>query len=164
MHAQRPGRPGLRLTTRSLLALILLAASGLSPAAYARGARAAARSSVCGQGRVAAAPFVRTELFFGARKPDGGEVSETEWEAFLDKVITPEFPDGLTVLVGKGQFRGSDGVVIEERSVVLILLYPLRARRESGRKIEKIRAAYKRDFRQESVLRVDAAAPVCVSF
>ena len=152
-----------------LLVLALLAAS-LPPApAYAKvlpstAARGVAQSGACKQRGVAAVPFFRTELFFGSRKPDGNEVSETEWDDFLDKVITPEFPDGLTVLTGTGQFRGSDGIAIEEKGRVLILLYPRRTRKESGKRIEKIRVAYKREFRQQSVLRVDDPVPVCVSF
>ncbi|MCM3871432.1 MAG: DUF3574 domain-containing protein [Pyrinomonadaceae bacterium] len=157
--------------TNKFLVLTSIAASLLAPAEYVRGrpspsaaVRAVAQSGACRQQGVGAAPFVRTELFFGARKPDGTEVSETEWDDFLDKVVTPQFPDGLTVLTGRGQFRGSDGIVIEEKGTVLILLYPRRARKESNRKIEKIRTAYRREFRQQSVLRVDYPAPVCVSF
>ena len=149
----------------------LLAASLPNPSAYAGVApapvvamRVVAQSGACRQQGISAVPFVRTELFFGARKPDGSEVSETEWEAFLDNVITPEFPEGLTVLTGKGQFRGSDGITIEEKGAVLILLYPSRARKASNQKIQKIRTAYRRAFQQESVLRVDYPAPVCVSF
>jgi hypothetical protein len=157
--------------TNKFLVLTSIAASLLTPAEYAGGrpapsaaVRAVTQSGACRQQGVGAAPFVRTELFFGARKPDGSEVSETEWDDFLDNVITPEFPDGLTVLTGKGQFRGSDGIAIEEKGTVLILLYPRRARKESSKKIEKIRTAYRREFRQQSVLRVDYPAPVCVSF
>lgn len=108
--------------------------------------------------------FVRTELFFGRNKPDGTEVSQEEFAAFLSDTITPEFPDGLTVLDGIGQFRDADGRVIREKAKVLILLYPLNAKRQSSRKIERIRTAYKNRFQQQSVLRVDDRLPVRVSF
>jgi hypothetical protein len=98
--------------------------------------------------------FVRTELFFGSARP-GGEVSEAEFQQFLDQCVTPRFPDGLTLVTGLGQFRGTDGVLIEERSMLLILLYPDEARRESHKRIEEIRNAYKQIFQQESVLRAD---------
>ena len=39
--------------------------------------------------------------------------------------------------------------------MLLILLYPDEARRESHKKIEEIRNAYKQIFQQESVLRAD---------
>jgi len=99
--------------------------------------------------------FFRTELFFGSAKPDGTAVTAAEFQEFLDQCVTPRFPDGLTLLTGLGQFRGSSGVIVQERSMLLILLYPLQARRESSILIDEIRDAYKRNFQQESVLRSD---------
>src|SRR5215208_3157599 len=68
--------------------------------------------------------FNRTELYFGSEKPDGSEVPEEEFEQFVDDEVTPSFPDGLTLLTGKGQFRAPSGGIIEEPSHVLIVLYP----------------------------------------
>lgn len=107
--------------------------------------------------------FIRTELYFGTLKPDGTEVTDQEYKAFLDAEITPRFPDGLTLLTGFGQFRNSSGVIIQEKSKLLILLYPVNTLRTSGTKIEEIRTAYKTAFQQQSVLRADAL-PVRVSF
>lgn len=101
----------------------------------------------------------RTELFFGSLKPDGSVVSEKKFQRFIDEEVTPRFPDGLTVLTGNGQFRNSAGVILKERSMVLILLYPLDVA-DASQKIEAIRAAYKLAFQQESVLRVDSQANV----
>jgi hypothetical protein len=111
-----------------------------------------------------AEPFIRTELFFGSNKPDGTVVSEAEFARFLDQEITPRFPDGLTLLTGLGQFRGSSGAIERERSMLLILLYPRDTARASSAKIEQIRTAYKARFQQESVLRADERLPECVSF
>ena len=108
--------------------------------------------------------FVRTELFFGTAQPDGGAVTEEQFLAFLDAQITPRFPDGLTLLKGKGQFRGESGILIKEESFLLILLYPVEDRRVSNRRIEAIRRLYKEAFQQESVLRVDDPFAVRVSF
>jgi hypothetical protein len=100
--------------------------------------------------------FVRTELYFGtARSDNQPPVSEAEFQIFLDGKITPAFPDGLTLLKGLGQFRGANGVTIEETSFLVILLYPADARRDSSEKIELIRKLYKEEFGQESVLRSD---------
>jgi hypothetical protein len=107
--------------------------------------------------------FVRSELFFGTARPDG-VVTDEEFSEFLDRVITPRFPDGLTLLKGHGQFTGEDGVLIKEESFVLILLYPLEDFRDSSRKINAIRERYKDEFQQESVLRVDDPFAVRVSF
>ena len=107
-----------------------------------------------------AAPFIgerfaRTELFFGSAKPHGSEVTTEAFQRFLDDEITPRFPDGLTLFMGLGQFRGSSGVIIQERSMLLILLYPAETLGDSSVKIEQIREAYKKLFQQESVLRAD---------
>ena len=42
----------------------------------------------------------------------GGEVSEAEFQKFLDREITPRFPDGLTVYEADGQFLDSTGTLI----------------------------------------------------
>jgi hypothetical protein len=99
--------------------------------------------------------FDRTELFFGSGKPDGSAVSEAEFQQSIDQEITPRFPDGLTLLTGLGQFRGSSGDIVRERSMLLILLYPPDTRRASSESIEMIREKYKSTFQQESVLRAD---------
>jgi hypothetical protein len=99
--------------------------------------------------------FTRTELFFGSLKPDGSMVSETEFLTFLDKHITPRFPDGLTLLTGLGQFLNAQGVIIQEQSRLLILLYPVEELRANNEKIEQIRTEYKEAFAQESVLQAD---------
>lgn len=108
--------------------------------------------------------FYRTELYCGRSKPNGSLVSEEDWTSFLAETVTPRFPDGFTVLKGMGQYREKSGKIISEPSEVLIFLYPGRAKKESRAKIEEIRTAYIRRFEQESVLRVDFARRVSVSF
>lgn len=110
-----------------------------------------------------AVTFGRTELFFGTARP-GGVVSEEEFRRFVDRQVTPHFPDGLTVIEAAGQFTGADGVLVKEASFVLVLLYPVETANESHRKIEKIRRLYLKQFQQESVLRVDDPLGVFVSF
>jgi hypothetical protein len=156
---------------KNTLTLTLFVASILTPAAYAghqpvlfASTQALVESSADSPKRVSSIPFARTELFFGTAKPDGTAVTEEEWGRFLDEEVTPRFPDGLTVLSGIGQFRGSNGEIIQETSIVLILLYPVETRKSSSKKIEEIREAYKQAFRQESVLRVDDRRPAKISF
>ena len=107
--------------------------------------------------------FARTELYFGTARPDG-VVTEADFRGFIDRQVTPRFPDGLTILTGDGQFRSSDGTVIKEQSFVLILLYPLDTYDTSSKRIERIRMLYKDEFDQQSVLRVDDPFVVWVSF
>lgn len=110
------------------------------------------------------ATFYRTELYFGRSVPGGGEVSDDDWKKFLDEVVTPRFPDGFTVLKASGHYREQSGRIITEPSEVIVFLYPLSRRTSSRRKIEEIRRAYKTQFKQESVLRLDIPAPVKVFF
>lgn len=108
--------------------------------------------------------FWRTELYFGRDKNDGTQVTDEEWSKFLDEVVTPKFPDGLTVLDGKGQYRLENGTIVKENSKVLILLYTSKTRLVNSRKIDQIRNEYKKIFRQESVMRIDLQQTVRVSF
>ncbi|MEP7337077.1 MAG: DUF3574 domain-containing protein [Acidobacteriota bacterium] len=126
--------------------------------AKSKSARAAAQPAASQQ-RQSAEIWQRTELYFGSAKPDGSAVTEAEFMQFIDTVVTPRFPDGLTLLTGYGQFRNSSGQIVRERSMQLILLYPI-LMRNANRKIEEIRDAYKQSFQQESVLRVDSLAAV----
>ncbi len=113
---------------------------------------------------VSSEKFYRTELYFGMDKPKGGEVSEEDWNKFLDVEVTPRFPEGLTVLEGYGQFKDSLGKIERENSRVLILLYTKKNRASVNQKIEEIRNAYKNQFEQESVLRIDYPKALQVSF
>jgi Protein of unknown function (DUF3574) len=108
----------------------------------------------------ASKPFARTELFFGLSKPDGIEVNNVEFQRFLDREVTPRFPDGFTVISGQGQFKDASGLILKERSNLLILLYPISA--TSTQQIEQIRKAYVTAFQQQSVLRTDNLS--CASF
>src|SRR5436853_1492971 len=103
--------------------------------------------------------WARTELFFGTNRPNKPPVSDERFQRFIDQQVTPRLPDGLTLLTGLAQFKNSSGVIIQERSKLLILLYPLTDTDASNR-IEAIRENYKQTFQQESVLRVDSRAGV----
>jgi Protein of unknown function (DUF3574) len=117
------------------------------------------KSSFC-KNQLRGETFARTELFFGLSKPNNSQVTNEEFQGFVDTVVTPLFPDGLTLLTSRGQFKDASGKVIQERSRLLILLYPFD--QDSSQKVEQIRKAYKSAFQQESVLRVDEQS--CVSF
>lgn len=118
----------------------------------------AATAAACG-GELAGDPFVRTELFFGLSRP-GGRISPRQFDRFVDENVTPRFPDGLTLLSGRGQFQLADGDIVEEGSRVLVLLHEGGADRSAA--IDAIRAEYVDQFDQESVLRTDETS--CVGF
>jgi hypothetical protein len=108
--------------------------------------------------------FLRTELYFGTNVPGGGRVSDEDWNKFLESFVTPRFPDGFTVLEGYGQYKDSAGEIVREESRVLVLFYPKKTCAEVNTKIEEIRAEYKKQFNQESVLRLDFMKAVNVKF
>jgi len=113
---------------------------------------------------IAADKYYRTELYFGRSIPNGGTVSDEEWRTFLAEVVTPRYPDGFTIMDATGQYREKNGTIDREHSEVLVFLYPVNKRTASRRKIEEIRRAYVKQFKQESVLRVDYPMPVKVTF
>ncbi|MFE7776370.1 DUF3574 domain-containing protein [Streptomyces sp. NPDC057445] len=110
------------------------------------------RSAVAERGQ----RYVETRLFFGTERPDGGPaVTERQFSAFVDRHVTPAFPDGLTVQDGQGQWRDAAGAIERERSYELILLYPAAEGSSRDHSVEEIRATYRRLYGQESVARLD---------
>ena len=99
--------------------------------------------------------MARTELLFGA-----GVVTSAQWHIFLSSEVTTRFPDGLSAIDGYGQWKRPDGKITAERSRILLLWHAPDA--ASDAKIDAIRDAYKKQFHQLSVMRVDGLD--CVSF
>ncbi|MDD9378210.1 DUF3574 domain-containing protein [Streptomyces sp. ZAF1911] len=100
-------------------------------------------------------PYQETRLYFGTERPDGRPpVGEREFMGFLEREITPAFPEGLTLQDGRGQWQ-RDGKIIREISYEVVLLYPEKEADERGARIERIREAYEQRFQQDSVGRSD---------
>ncbi|MFN3514749.1 MAG: DUF3574 domain-containing protein [Phenylobacterium sp.] len=134
----------------------LLAGAALSLSACAS-APPPAPAPVCPAGQE---PMRTAQLFFGRNIGDRPAVSQEDFQRFLDEVVTPRFPTGLTVLEGGGQWKGAENVLIREASKIVVLVIPKGEGRM--RKVEEIRKAYKDRFGQESVLLVTQEA--CVAF
>ena len=105
--------------------------------------------------------WIEFQLYMGRAEPDGEVVDDAEWDAFLADAVTPRFPDGLTVLDGIGQWRGSDDVIQKESSKVLIILAPSDDE-DAEALIEEVIDEYKLEFDQESVLKT--VRKTCVAF
>jgi hypothetical protein len=103
--------------------------------------------------RPEAAHWLRNELYFDIGSADAADdgISEIRWRAFLDREVTPRFPDGLTVIDAYGQWRGSPSEAPSRlRSKVLVILCEdTPANRAS---IDAIRLAYKVATHDKSVL------------
>jgi hypothetical protein len=98
---------------------------------------------------------------FGRKIGDRIAVSETRWARFVDREITPRFPDGLTVLDAKGQWRDTErNRIVREPSKLVQIVLP--GKPEDLERLNEIAEAYKKRFRQQSVGVIVRAA--CVSF
>lgn len=104
-------------------------------------------------------PYVSEMLYFGTDTPYG-EVSDEEWQVFVEQVVTPRFPQGLTVWPAYGQWRMASGEIVQEGTFVLHVMHLNEPVRETA--IQEIMDEYKSSFQQEAVLRVQN--DVCVSF
>jgi len=100
------------------------------------------------------------QLFLGQNIGGKPGVSDADFHKFVDEELTPRFPDGLTVLNGGSQWRGSENQLIREASKVVVIVLP--AKGDATMRIEAVRGAYKQRFRQDTVLLVTQAS--CVSF
>ena len=101
------------------------------------------------------------ELMFGRKIGHRLGVSEAQWARFLDREITPRFPDGLSVIDARGQWRDTKrNRIVREPSKLVQIVLP--GKPEDDARLHEIAAAYKTRFRQQSVGIVLRAA--CVSF
>ncbi len=79
----------------------------------------------------------------------------------LDREITPRFPDGLTVIEAKGQWRDpARGTIVHESSKRVEIVLPGNA--DDQDRLDALARAYKSRFHQQSVAIVIRSA--CVSF
>jgi len=101
------------------------------------------------------------ELLFGRKIGDRLGVSEREFLNFLDREITPRFPDGLTVYDARGQWRDQErNHIVREPSKVVMIVLP--GKPEDMVRLSEVAEAYKKRFKQQSVGIV--LRPACVSF
>jgi hypothetical protein len=99
------------------------------------------------------------ELYFGRNIGPRLGVSEAAFRAFLDAEVTPRFPDGFTVLDGRGQWRDGAAIVREPSKVLVVALSE---EAHDRAQLTAIAEAYKARFQQQSVLTMVRSA--CVSF
>ncbi len=91
------------------------------------------------------------ELFFGRDKDGRLNVSDAEWSDFLASVVTPSFPDGLTVFDGYGQWRNPATGVIGRSPRVKIVLIAVKRAPDLAPRLSAVIDAYKTRFHQQSV-------------
>jgi len=128
-------------------ALLALAMTACAPA----GPRHALAEGDCAQ-------RVQERVYFGL-SDDKGPIAEADWQTFVERVVTPRFPAGLTVIAASGQWRDRDGRIGREPSRVVEIVHDDTA--PPARLVGEIVAAYKRDFRREAVLVVRTPVTAC---
>jgi hypothetical protein len=135
----------IRLGFALLLAGALAGCASLAPQSCAPGQQA----------------MLSAELLFGRKIGDHVGVSETAFRRFVDAEVTPRFPDGLTILDARGQYRDRErGRLIREPSKLVLIATPDET--ENRDKLTAIAEAYKRRFSQQSVGLI--LKPACTSF
>ena len=92
-------------------------------------------------------------LYFGTMKADGSSVTDAQWQRFVADVIAPRL-EGFTTWDGEGLYRTRSGAVQHERTHIVQIV------RADERAVAEIIAAYKKQFAQESVLRLRGRAGV----
>ena len=143
-------------------AVFIVLGSFMQPSAFCFSGTMAVRDTVSSS--AFADKYIRTELYFGLARKGRQDVTDSEFQSFVDEFVTPRFPDGLTIVEARGQWRENDLSITKERTKVLILLYPKREKQMASRKIDDIREEYKKRFAQSSVLRVDMSKSLVVTF
>ncbi|WMJ70274.1 DUF3574 domain-containing protein [Stenotrophomonas sp. 24(2023)] len=143
-----------------LVFAVLLATSGCASLSSTTPSAYATAPSMAGDAArpAKASGWVRSELYFGVgeeqgagNRPQADTISDAQWREFLDKEVTPRFPDGLTVFDAYGQwlFRG-DAAPNRLRTKVLVVLHEDTPQRRAD--IEAIRLAWKQKTHHQSVL------------
>jgi hypothetical protein len=134
---------------RASIALLIMLTSFAPPAGAQIACRADQKASAV------------VEMMFGRKIGDRIAVTNSAWTRFVDREITPRFPDGLSVVDAAGQWLDPDRkrVVREPSKIVTIVL---RDSEKGQNEIGAIAEAYKKQFKQQSVGVIVRGA--CVSF
>jgi Protein of unknown function (DUF3574) len=136
----------------------MLRAAAAIVLALAWSGSATAQTSECHSGLK---PQKVAQLLFGRKIGDRIAVSEAQWGRFVEREISPRFPDGLTVLDAKGAWRDTARrTIVHEPSKVVEIVLP--GKPDDVEQLNQIAQAYKSRFQQQSVGIVVRGA--CVSF
>lgn len=103
--------------------------------------------------------MVSESLYFGTSKPKG-VVTAQDWQTFLNEMVTPKFPQGLSVWQASGQWKSEAGPIVSEASYVLNIVHA--GTNPEDQALSDVVSSYKTRFQQEAVLRVRSR--VCASF
>ncbi|MET1025864.1 MAG: DUF3574 domain-containing protein [Dongiaceae bacterium] len=104
---------------------------------------------------------MQADLYFGRDIDGRAPITPAEQASFLADVVTPRFPDGLTMWDTHGQWRDtSTGKIDKEESFVIRIIAPDTPATIS--RLSEIRSSYMQQFHQQSVGLVFSRS--CASF
>jgi len=102
---------------------------------------------------------------FGRKTGNKVAVTESKWSQFVDREITPRFPDGFSVVDAKGHWRDKfrNQIVNEPAKLVTIVLTGKNNDKGGdNERLGQVVEAYMRQFHQSSVGLV--VRPACVAY
>jgi hypothetical protein len=115
--------------------------------------------SPCGPG--VGAPMAMFTLYLGKAIPGRGDLTDKEWQSFLDDTVTPDLPNGYTILDASGAWMNpANRKTIKEATKVLVAALPNTP--DSLVAINRIRTEYQIKFHQQLVGMT--VAPTCGAF
>ena len=95
-------------------------------------------------------PLLIFRLYMGRSMPPFGEVTDKDWDAFVDKVVTPSLPHGFTTFDANGGWMSpASGQTLRERTKVLMTALPDAP--DSVGIVERIKNDYQVRFHQQLV-------------
>ena len=95
-------------------------------------------------------PAAVAELMFGRNIGGRLGVTEAKWSRFVDREITPRFPNGFSMVDARGQWLDNvrKTIVYESSKIVTIVFFSEVA---DDPRLQEIIATYKTQFKQQSV-------------
>ena len=95
-------------------------------------------------------PMQVYQLYFGRTITGGGFVSEQDWNTFREAAITPNLPDGYTILDADGAWAapGRQRTVTDPTKVLIVAIPP---GQDGVAAVTRVRLDYQHRFAQELV-------------
>lgn len=95
-------------------------------------------------------PMLVADLFFGRNVPNRAPVSDAEWSAFVQEIVTPRFSNGLTASDAVGQWYDARTQQLDIENTKHVVLADEDSPATLAR-LDEVIAAYKQLFDQRSV-------------